>query len=229
MYFAIIGDIVNSKKLTNRWIIQKELKEVLDLVNTDYKEYLVSMFSITLGDEFQGLFKNADKLLQVMDIIRCKMHPVELRFGIGIGNMNTKIIHDTSMGSDGPAYWAAREAINYIHDNNDYGYSQMYISFYQNDRSENNYHNQLIEILNSTLCLCDRIKNSWTSSQYNFVREVFLEYRYGNNGEYCQTEIADALGVSRQMVNSKMKNTGLTSYVKAKRSVEKMLQKQWGN
>lgn len=52
MHFAIIGDIVNSKKLTNRWIIQKELKEILDLVNTDYKEYLVSMFSITLGDEF---------------------------------------------------------------------------------------------------------------------------------------------------------------------------------
>ena len=54
-----------------------------------------------------------------------------------------------------------------------------------------------------------------------------IKYRYGTAGEYYQKEIADELGISPQMVSSRMKNTGLTTYISARQNIGKMLQKQW--
>ena len=86
----------------------------------------------------------------------------------------------------------------------------------------------MIGTVNSILSLCGRMEKSWTQSQYAFVREVVLKYRYGTAGEYYQKEIADELGISPQMVSSRMKNTGLTTYISARQNIGKMLQKQWG-
>ena len=55
MYFAIIGDIIASKTISNRSEVQNHLKRILDQVNEEYKSNIASRFSITLGDEFQGL------------------------------------------------------------------------------------------------------------------------------------------------------------------------------
>ena len=56
-----------------------------------------------------------------------------------------------------------------------------------------------------------------------------IKYRYGTAGEYYQKEIADKLGISPQMVSSRMKNTGLATYISARQNIGKMLQKQWGD
>lgn len=225
MYFAIIGDIIDSKSIKDRWSAQKNLEQALNAANSIYFRCLESKLTITLGDEFQGLFNNANQLLEIMDQIRYRVHPINLRFGIGIGNMSTEIVHEKSMGSDGPAYWAAREAIQYVHDKNDYGNSSVCVRLFHEKEAPN----QMIDIINSTLRLCDRIEKSWTQSQYAFVREVILKYKYGNEGEYYQREIAKEFGISPQMVNSKVKNTGLATYVEARRSIEKLLQSQWGD
>ena len=55
LYIAIIGDIKGSKKLDNRNEVQKKLTSVLDDINKKYKDDIYSKFTITLGDEFQGL------------------------------------------------------------------------------------------------------------------------------------------------------------------------------
>ena len=52
MYFAIIGDIIASKTISNRSEVQNHLKRILDQVNEEYKSNIASRFSITLGDEF---------------------------------------------------------------------------------------------------------------------------------------------------------------------------------
>lgn len=43
------------------------------------------------------------------------MQPYQVRFGIGVGKILTDINPELSIGADGPAYWHARKAINYIH------------------------------------------------------------------------------------------------------------------
>lgn len=107
MYFAIIGDIIASKTISNRSEVQNHLKRILDQVNEEYKSNIASRFSITLGDEFQGLLHSAAHLFELLDTIQFQLYPTKIRFGIGVGDMNTEIIQETSMGSDGPAYWSA--------------------------------------------------------------------------------------------------------------------------
>lgn len=228
MYFALIGDIIGSRELTDRRSAQNSLKEALEEVNRLYARGLESIFTITLGDEFQGLLNRADNLMEIVDQIRCRVFPLKLRFGIGIGSMSTEIFHDVSMGSDGPAYWAAREAIEYIHDNNDYGYSEICVRLYLDNENRDGLEVQMTETVNSVLRLCGRMEKSWTQSQYAFVREVVLKYSYGKAGEYYQKKIAEELGISPQMVSSRMKNTGLTTYISARQNIERMMQAQWG-
>ena len=91
MYVAIIGDIVNSRKIINRTEIQEKLNRVLEDINLDYKASIAAKFIITLGDEFQGLLSNPCDLFNIIDRIKFTMHPVKIRFGIGIGEINTEI------------------------------------------------------------------------------------------------------------------------------------------
>lgn len=39
---------------------------------------------------------------------------MELRFGVGIGPITTDIHRDMAIGADGPGYYKAREAIDYL-------------------------------------------------------------------------------------------------------------------
>jgi len=63
MYFAIIGDIVESKKILNRNEAQEKLNHILKDINIEYERNIAAKFIITLGDEFQGLLSNPIHLL----------------------------------------------------------------------------------------------------------------------------------------------------------------------
>ena len=170
------------------------------------------------------LLHSAAHLFELLDTIQFQLYPTKIRFGIGVGDMNTEIIQETSMGSDGPAYWSARNAIEKIHEKNDYGNAKVCLQKYSASIEEE----VLLDAANKTLKLCDRYANSWTKSQYEFVRRIILTYRYGDNGEYNQRELAQELDISPQLVNSKVKNTGISVYVNTKCGLENVLKEKWG-
>ena len=58
MYYAIIGDIIDSKTIKDRLSIQNKLTNCLNVINQTYHDEIVANFTITLGDEFQGLLKD---------------------------------------------------------------------------------------------------------------------------------------------------------------------------
>jgi len=111
VYCAIIGDIVNSKKIPNRQEIQDLFARVLMEINIEFYNDIASNFTITLGDEFQGLISKPSLSYKIIKIIKQKMSPIELVFGVGIGEMKTAIRRDISIGSDGPAYHYARNMV----------------------------------------------------------------------------------------------------------------------
>lgn len=83
-YIAIIGDIKNSKKIEDRNRVQKKLNEILNDINEKYQDDISAKFIITLGDEFQGLLGDGKNVIEIIEEIQWKMHPVEIRFGIGM-------------------------------------------------------------------------------------------------------------------------------------------------
>ena len=113
-YYAIIGDIKRSKKIENRCEIQEKLKKILDNVNSIYNNDISAKFLITLGDEFQGLLEMTASILEIIKYIQREIYPIKLRFGVGIGNVSTLINHEAAIGADGPAFYAAREMIEFL-------------------------------------------------------------------------------------------------------------------
>lgn len=111
IYCAIIGDIIDSKKIRNRAEVQLKFSNILQEINSKYSEYIASNFTITLGDEFQGLLFAPYISYDIIKEIKRKMEPIKLVFGVGIGEMKTSFSKSISIGSDGPAYHYARNMV----------------------------------------------------------------------------------------------------------------------
>ncbi|MBN2628658.1 MAG: hypothetical protein JXA95_18490 [Spirochaetales bacterium] len=106
---AIIADIIKSREIQNRGKFQKELE--LKLSEMSKRENILSPYTITLGDEFQAIYRNTDQVLtDIMEIMRF-LYPVKIRVSLGIGDLDTEINRKRSLGMDGPAFHMAREGI----------------------------------------------------------------------------------------------------------------------
>jgi hypothetical protein len=108
---ALIGDIVSSKKIADREKTQEKLQSILDSLNSKRDKHLISPYTITLGDEFQALFSQADDLFLDAFLILQAIYPEKIRFSYGIGTIETKINQEYAIGMDGPAFYNARTGI----------------------------------------------------------------------------------------------------------------------
>ena len=161
LFTAIIGDIKGSKKLKDRWEVQMNIRAVLDEINRTYHEDIASTFSITLGDEFQGLLKSPHHTLKIVKYIQTKMYPTKFRIGIGLGDVSTEINPESALGADGPAYYAAREMIDALHENenkNKRAEADIQFSIYNEYSFE-------IEQINTMLALIKEIEDKWKPEQ----------------------------------------------------------------
>lgn len=114
-YIALIGDIEASKELEEgkRHQIQKAFKDLFEEIN-DSSTALVSPYTVTLGDEFQAVFSRADELFTHAWKILAALHPVRVRFSIGVGQITTSLNRKQALGMDGPAFHLARDGIELL-------------------------------------------------------------------------------------------------------------------
>lgn len=210
--FVIIGDIVSSRKINNRFEIQEKLNKCFDKINKDYQDSFVSKISITLGDEFQGILSKSKDLFNIINRIEREMDTINIRFSIGVGNITTRIPNDTPLGSDGPVWWSARDSIEYIKEKNKrgvYGKTNIIIS--------GNIKEEILELINNSLVLCYRIKNNWTKKQKEIFNYVFK--KHGVTDNFIQAEIASIFGIAESDINRKIKTSGFMDFVKTINSI----------
>ncbi|MDQ3724415.1 MAG: SatD family protein [Actinomycetota bacterium] len=70
----------------------------------------------TVGDEFQGVFENAAAAAHATLLLRLQLlkdEKVDSRYGLGFGGL-TVFEERTPLSQDGPAWWAARAAIDRV-------------------------------------------------------------------------------------------------------------------
>ena len=104
---VLIGDIVESRRTGDRQALHDTVGDVLARANLDHP--VVDPAVITLGDEFQGVYATLGDALTASFHIRSRLRPTDVRFGVGRGAVQ---VLDRARGiHDGPAYWAARDAI----------------------------------------------------------------------------------------------------------------------
>ena len=117
-YLVLIGDLIASRHSQNRKDLQDRLKAILKSLNSRVPKP-VSPYTLTLGDEFQAVFNTADHVFDDMVQIMAALHPDQVRFSLGLGNITTELNPEQSLGMDGPAFYRSREGIDRLKDSGD--------------------------------------------------------------------------------------------------------------
>lgn len=113
MSIAVIADIVGSRDLPDRDAAQRAIEEAIARVQAEHPTS--GALAATVGDEFQGVYDALPDALRSVLLLQLALPDgIQCRFGIGVGEVGAV---DSAQGaiSDGPGWWAARDAIEQVH------------------------------------------------------------------------------------------------------------------
>jgi len=188
-YVALTGDLVNSRDISRRRVAQNKLIKTAEAINKNFKESIAVKFSITIGDEFQGLISvggdggGLDKSYDVCRFAARMLYPFKIAFGVGYGGISTDIRVKTAE-MDGECFSRSREALIDAKKN---GRSIVYLTG-----------NKTLDIsVNTIIMLCDVIKNNWRDLHYRRI------WKYEDMGTL--EAVARSERVSFQMVDKSLK------------------------
>ena len=110
---ALIGDVVSSRAHPDRAAAQRALVRALAEVEALVPS--VQPLDVTLGDEFQGAYSTvADAALAALLVRLALLPDVDTRYGLGRGAVTVFDAGRDPVSQDGPAWWAARDAIDAV-------------------------------------------------------------------------------------------------------------------
>lgn len=211
-HLAIIGDIIQSKQVKNRAQLQESINRAFETIHEKYPDLIQSKFTLTLGDEFQALLSPVKEVFELVDHLK-KLIPVPFRFGLGYGTLTTDFDKDVSIGSDGPAYWHAREAIEIIHDQNWSGKTQGYIITKDEtfDRTMNN-----------LILLSDTLQSEWTDLQKETFEHLLKQNIY--TSDFNQKQFAESLGITPSSLSKRLNNGNIKIYLHSRNTMGDLLE-----
>ena len=211
MYIAIIGDIISSRELPDREQVQETFNTAMHQINLNYHDEIASGFLVTLGDEFQGLLKSGGHVLDIIYAIERMMGDVPMRFGIGLGDLDTRLHRDRALGADGPAYHRARKAVDELkarEESRESRVSNIMISGEEDPA-----------MLNCLLNLMKCMENRWSTMQ----KKVVLDYlRYRDRRE----DAARRLAKKQPNISRDFNNANGAAYVEAYDLIQSTLRKE---
>jgi hypothetical protein len=177
-YFAIIGDLVRSRKMADRAAVQLRFRKAVDAVNDAVAPRLTVPLKLTAGDEVQGITRRPETLVEIMVRLSDALAPQRLAWGWGYGELTTDLVEDVAL-LDGPCLHRAREAV----DSAKKGSSWLEISGFTEPSAH---------VLSALMNLVGAIRSGWTERQAEVVR--------ASRGR-LQVEAAQALGISPSTVS----------------------------
>ncbi|MDL5352891.1 SatD family protein [Microbacterium sp. zg-YB36] len=115
MNAAVIADIVGSRRLEDRAAAQRDLDDTIARVESDFPLAVRALRPI-VGDELQGVYPSLVAASASLLLLRLALPDgIECRFGIGVGPLADVPSITVGTISEGPAWWAARAAIEIVH------------------------------------------------------------------------------------------------------------------
>lgn len=211
-HLAIIGDIIQSKQVEDRGKLQESINQAFETVHDQYPDLVQSKFTLTLGDEFQAVLTPSNQIFELLDHLEALI-PIPFRFGLGYGTLTTDYDENVSIGADGPAYWHAREAINFIHDQNWSGKTNGYLV--TEDESFD-------RTMNNLILVSDTLKSEWTNLQKETFEEMLDRDIY--TAEFNQKQFADALEISASSLSKRLNNGNIKIYLHTRNTMGYLLE-----
>ena len=191
-YVALIVDMVGSRELSEaaRARAQKRFGALVQQLNKRYSKQIAARFVITLGDEFQGLLRSTTVIPDIISELENDFSDRTLRVGIGLGQLYTQV-PKYAINVDGPALHSARSAVEKAKSSAVLG--GVFEGF-----------GTLDVILNGVARLLWFHRFKLTEQQ----RMFFNLLRKG----LSQTQIAESLKISRQLVSKQLMSAGWSAY-----------------
>src|SRR5262245_64281335 len=110
---AVLGDVVASRRHPDQGRRRRRVDRALAVANERFEP--LQPFTPTIGDEFQGLFADLVSALEATLVVRLSLlGEVDVRFGIGSGELFAFDASRAPFEQDGPAWWSAREAVDLV-------------------------------------------------------------------------------------------------------------------
>lgn len=113
-YYILMGDVIGSSNY-NSTDLARNLKSLVESVNESLQEKTLSPYTVTLGDEFQGVTKSLkagiETLFYFEEIRLERQLNFKLHYVLHYGKIDTDINSDTSYGMLGEGLTQAREKL----------------------------------------------------------------------------------------------------------------------
>jgi len=205
MAVAIIGDVVASRTLEQkrRSKVQVRLEMLLEKLNHRYREAIGADFLVTLGDEFQGVIVTAQIIPSLIWDIESELRDIDMRLALGFGKLNPPFKR-IALGMDGPAFHNARAALELSPKRRIRG--GVFLGFDEDDL-----------VLNGFARVLRYVRERLTERQFSTLGLL----RQGRK----QAQVAERLGVTRQMISSRVRGGGLEAYTEAEEGWKTVLNK----
>jgi hypothetical protein len=192
--FCVTTDIVASREIDDRASTQKKIAALLSNINAAHSDAIVVPFTITLGDEWQGLVANMEYALTIDFELRRSLRPLRVASGIGFGAIATAL-RARSAEMDGECFHRSRAALERAQQRK--GSSAVVDTGYVD----------FDEPANALLLLLHAISEQWTDKQH----ETFVAYRRHGT----ESAAAAALGVSQPTVHQSLAGAMAKPYAEA--------------
>jgi len=202
---ALIGDIVASRTIKKRSDFDGRLAAVLQQLNRRGSG-LLSPYTVTIGDEIQALFSQADHLLCDTVTIQAALYPRRMRFAIGVGQLVTPVNPLRAIGMDGPAFHRARDGIQAMKKTR-----ELYIV--QGDLPN-------LPLINAALALVSHEMYGWKATRLNVLERLM-------SGQPVR-QIAAGLNVTEQAVYKSIHAGALEKVIELFRQIEGALNQAVG-
>ena len=184
---VITIDLRGSRKMRNRAAVQVRVFRVLRLLRHRFSNDLLTGFRLTGGDEFQGVLRKPDKVMDVFKLVR-RFLGVDFYCGVGIGGIATPI-RERSVEMDGSAFHRSKEAMSRAKRER----TELVIVT-QNKGIERD--------MNTVIQLILHTSHRWTAKQREVI--AFLE----DHPNATQTEAARHFRVSKQAISNTLSRAG---------------------
>lgn len=208
-YITIVGEMIDFKQSTDKLKIQKRLASVLDEINNEHEEDISAKFMPTINNEFQGLICKGANMPEILLKIKNRMHPVKIRFGVGIGEITTEIHSEISLTAAGPGYDKARESLEYLrvkNTKNQTGLADVHVEAVGD-------YKERMRLINTIFSLMTTIEYTWSDRQREIICDM-MEHKDK------QSSVAGRLGITQSTVQKSLTAAKYYTYEDAFKTLE---------
>jgi len=209
--FTLIGDIVKSREVTDRSLLQEQIGAALDEMNSVLEPRVP--LQATIGDEFQACFDDVAKATWASLMVRLELlrsAGVDSRYGLGVGPVE-EFSEAGRFSQDGPGWWAARQGIDAAQEIADDPHTEFVRTCFSALDADRRWKGEEAA-LNAFLLCRDALVEQ--------MREPGQSRLYGLMRGWSQSRIADEEGRTQGAISQSLGRSGAFAILTAQRRLE---------